>query len=84
MTTAVSNAARSDSQLLITAAPERMGGVPVFAGTRVPVETMFDYLKAGDPLSRFLEHFPDVTETHARAVLDLALQSTASQLKNDG
>lgn len=49
--------------------PERMGGVPCFRGTRVPVKTMFDYLGAGDPLARFIEHFPTVTEDQARAVL---------------
>ena len=38
-----------------------MGGTPVFAGTRVPLETLFDYLKGGQPLSRLLEDFPTVS-----------------------
>ena len=38
--------------------PEIMGGMPVFVGTRVPLATLLDYLKAGQPLSEFLEDFP--------------------------
>jgi uncharacterized protein (DUF433 family) len=49
-----------------------MSGTPVFAGTRVPVKTLFDYLAAGDPLGRFLEHFPDVSYEQAAAVLHQA------------
>ena len=55
---------------LVTATPSRLGGEAVFAGTRVPVQAMFDYLQAGDPLDRFLDHFPDVSRTHALAVLE--------------
>ncbi len=57
---------------LITASPERLSGTPVFAGTRVPVQTLIDYLEAGDPLDSFLEDFPSVTREHAVAVLELA------------
>lgn len=57
---------------LITASPDRLGGTPVFAGTRVPVQTLIDYLEAGDPLAVFLEEFPSVTREHAVAVLELA------------
>ena len=57
---------------LITSSPARMGGTPVFAGTRVPVQTLFDYLEAGDPLREFLVDFPNVTQQHAVAVLELA------------
>lgn len=56
----------------ITRSPKRMSGTPVFAGTRVPVKTLFDYLAAGDPLGRFLEHFPDVSYEQAAAVLEQA------------
>ena len=41
--------------------PEILGGTPVFAGTRVPVKNLLDYLAAGDSLERFLDHFPSVT-----------------------
>jgi uncharacterized protein (DUF433 family) len=57
---------------LITASPERLGGTPVFAGTRVPVQTLIEYLEAGDPLDEFLKDFPSVTREHAIAVLELA------------
>ena len=48
------------------------GGTPVFAGTRVPFKNLVDYLAAGDPLERFLEHFPSVTREQAVAALELA------------
>ena len=57
---------------LITAKLERLSGTPVFAGTRVPVKALFDYLEAGDPLDEFLDDFPNVTREHAVAVLELA------------
>lgn len=47
-----------------------MSGAPVFAGTRVPVKTLFDYLAAGDTLDRFLDHFPDVSHEQAVALLE--------------
>ena len=49
---------------------EKMGGVPVFVGTRVPVQNLFDYIEAGDSLDRFLEHFPAVTRAQAVKVLE--------------
>lgn len=52
--------------------PEVLGGTPVFAGTRVPFKNLVDYLAAGDPLERFLEHFPSVTREQAVAALELA------------
>ena len=54
---------------LITTSPQRLGGTPVFAGTRVPVATLIEYLENGDSLGAFLEDFPSVTHDHARAVL---------------
>ena len=57
---------------LITSSPDRMSGTPVFAGTRVLVQTLIDYLEAGDPLDEFLKDFPSVTREHAIAVLELA------------
>jgi uncharacterized protein (DUF433 family) len=52
--------------------PEIMGGVPVFIGTRVPVQTLWDYLAGGEPLSEFLDHFPTVTHEQAIAALGQA------------
>jgi uncharacterized protein (DUF433 family) len=57
---------------LITATPERLGGTPVFAGTRVPVQNLFDYMEGGETLDEFLESFPDVSRQHAIAVIELA------------
>jgi uncharacterized protein (DUF433 family) len=52
--------------------PEVLGGTPVFAGTRVPVKNLVDYLAAGDSLDRFLDHFPSVTREQAVALLEEA------------
>ena len=57
---------------LITSTSERLGGTPVFAGTRVPVQTLLDYLEGGDSLDDFLMDFPSVTREHAIAVLEAA------------
>jgi uncharacterized protein (DUF433 family) len=57
---------------LIHTDPDILGGTPVFAGTRVPIKTLLDYLEAGDPLDEFRDHFPSVTRAHAVAVLELA------------
>jgi uncharacterized protein (DUF433 family) len=49
--------------------PEIMGGTPVFVGTRVPAQSLFDYLEAGDSLGDFLEAFPTVSREQAIAAL---------------
>jgi uncharacterized protein (DUF433 family) len=59
--------------------PDVLGGTPVFAGTRVPVKNLVDYLAAGDPLERFLEHFPSVTREQAVAALVIAGDLLASR-----
>ena len=48
------------AERVISCDPSVMGGTPVFAGTRVPVQTLLDYLKAGDSIDEFLEGFPSV------------------------
>ncbi|MDE0425209.1 MAG: DUF433 domain-containing protein [Candidatus Poribacteria bacterium] len=53
--------------------PEIHGGTPVFTGTRVPVKTLIDHLKAGESLDYFLEGFPSVSREQAIAFLELAL-----------
>lgn len=50
--------------------PEILGGEPVFAGTRVPLRSLFDHLEAGDSIDDFLEGFPGVTRDHVIAVLE--------------
>ena len=52
--------------------PEIMGGALVFAGTRVPFQTLLDYLEAGHPLGDFLDDFPTVTREQAVAALEQA------------
>ena len=54
--------------------PDILGGTPVFVGTRVPVRTLLDYLKAGDSLTDFLEDFPSVPRDQAVTALQLAMQ----------
>jgi uncharacterized protein (DUF433 family) len=58
--------------LIISTSPEIMGGTPVFAGTRVPVQTLLDYLKAGESIEDFLDGFPTVTREQVIALLEEA------------
>lgn len=57
---------------IITSSPDVMGGTPVFAGTRVPVQTLLDYLKAGESIGDFLAGFPTVTKEQVIAFLEEA------------
>jgi len=50
--------------------PELLGGAPVFAGTRVPVQSLFDHREAGDSIGDFLEGFPSVRREQVLAVLE--------------
>jgi uncharacterized protein (DUF433 family) len=59
--------------------PEVMSGTPVFAGTRVPVQTLFDYIEGGEDLSVFLDDFPTITKDAAVAVLEMAKRSLTSE-----
>jgi uncharacterized protein (DUF433 family) len=52
--------------------PDILGGTPVFVGTRVPIESLFDYLEGGETLQEFLRQFPSVKRDQAVAALDLA------------
>jgi len=56
----------------ITRDPDTMHGLPVFRGTRVPVQTLFDYLEGGDSLEEFLEGFPTVSRVLAVEALEEA------------
>ena len=60
---------------LLTRSDSIMSGAVVFAGTRVPVQTLLDYLEEGDTLDHFLEDFPTVSREHAIAVLELAREA---------
>lgn len=59
--------------------PEISGGTPVFHGTRVPVQSLFDYLEGGETLDRFLDQFPSVSKEQAHAALDLARDFTVTR-----
>jgi uncharacterized protein (DUF433 family) len=52
-----------------------MGGTPVFVGTRVPLQTLLDYLEGGQPLSDFLDDFPSVSREQAIAPLEQAKEA---------
>ena len=60
--------------------PEILGGTPVFVGTRVPFQTLLDYLEAGDPLDEFLEDFPTVSREQAVAALEAAKELLLDRL----
>ncbi|MGA1283723.1 MAG: DUF433 domain-containing protein [Prochlorothrix sp.] len=56
---------------MVSISSEVMGGTPVFAGTRVPVVTLLDYMKAGESINDFLEGFPTVSREQVLAFLDV-------------
>ena len=59
--------------------PETMGGTPVFSGTRVPVQSLFDYIETGETLDEFLENFPSVKKELAIEVLAMASKTITSE-----
>ncbi len=63
--------------------PGKVSGTPVFAGTRVPIKNLFDYLEGGDRLDDFLEGFPPVTREQATAVLEMAEKSLIREVTAD-
>jgi len=64
---------------IINIDPEILSGQPVFTGTRVPVETLFDHLEAGVSLDEFLDDFPGVSKEQAVALLDMASKLLTSK-----
>ena len=66
---------------VISRSPEVMGGTPVFSGTRVPVQTLLDYLESGESIDDFLAGFPSVSREQVIEFLEQAkdrLVATAS------
>jgi uncharacterized protein (DUF433 family) len=59
--------------------PEIMSGTPVFAGTRVPVQNLFDYIEGGEDLTEFLDDFPSVSKDAAVAVLEMAKRTLTTE-----
>ena len=65
--------------------PRRMSGTPCFRGTRVPVQSLIDFLEGGETIDQFLEFYPPITRQQVLAVLDLAntqILECASSLTN--
>ena len=69
----------SNANQIVQRSSKVMGGTPVFAGTRVPIQTLLDYLEAGDRLDDFLDEFPTVTREKAVAFLELAKEAAVAQ-----
>ena len=59
---------------IVSRSPKVMNGTLVFAGTRVPVESLIQHLTAGDPLNKFLDDFPTVSREQAVAYLKMTLE----------
>lgn len=57
---------------VISRSPDVMGGTPVFAGTRVPVQTLLDYLEGGESIDEFLAGFPSVSREQVVSFLEQA------------
>ena len=64
-----------ESRSVVYSDPEISRGTPVFRGTRVPVQSLFDYLEGGETIEQFLDQFPSVSKKQALAALDLARDS---------
>lgn len=62
------------AQLIYHSDPEILGGEPVFKGTRVPIQSLFDHLEAGDSIDDFLEGFPSVKREQVIALLEHSRQ----------
>ena len=72
------------NRTVIHSDPDILGGTPVFLGTRVPFQTLIDYLEAGHPLSDFLKDFPTVTRKQALAALEQAKEALLSDARLAG
>jgi uncharacterized protein (DUF433 family) len=63
---------------LMTIDPDLLHGTPVFRGTRVPIETLFDYLTTGDSIHEFLDDFPTVSIELVKQVLEYSKQAVVA------
>ena len=66
---------------VLSSDPEIMGGTPVFAGTRVPVQTLMEYLEGGDSIDEFLEGFPSVRREQVIAFLEEVTERVLANVK---
>lgn len=67
---------------VVSSDPSIMGGTPVFSGTRVPIQTLIDYLEAGDSITDFLEGFPTVTKSQIVAFLEEAKERVLADFES--
>ncbi|HKP12116.1 MAG TPA: DUF433 domain-containing protein [Blastocatellia bacterium] len=67
---------------LIESDPEKLSGTPVFWGTRVPIQNLFDSLESGESLDEFLDQFPTVTREQALGVLEASKESLLTRYES--
>jgi uncharacterized protein (DUF433 family) len=82
MAATLHNSSRPSLNELVEKDPAKLGGEPLFRGTRVPINSLFDYLRAGDSLDIFLNDFPGVSRDQAEAVLKVAGLHLPSEARN--
>jgi uncharacterized protein (DUF433 family) len=70
------------NELVVHCDPEIMSGTAVFVGTRVPFQTLLDYIEAGQPLAEFLEDFPTVSKEQAVAALEQAKEALLARARS--
>lgn len=68
-----------EQEQIVSRDPSVASGALVFTGTRVPVQILVDYLKAGETLDRFLEGFPTVNREQAEAFLEMAVEAAGAR-----
>ena len=68
------------TEKIVSQNPSVMNGILVFAGTRVPVESLIQHLIAGDSLNKFLDHFPTVSREQAVAYLKMTVESVNARV----
>ena len=73
---------RVASRSVVHSDPEISEGTPVFRGTRVPVQSLFDYLEGGETIEQFLDQFPSVSKEQALAALELACNSILARARS--
>ena len=73
--------AMTDKSRVVHSDPDILAGTPVFVGTRVPVQSLFDYIEGGDTLDEFLRQFPSVQREQAIAALELARESLVTRAR---
>ena len=67
---------------IIQSDPDILGGTPVFAGTRVPLRNLVDYLRRGHTLDEFLDEFPSVTREQAVAALEINAEALETRARS--